>query len=392
MFGSIGRCPKCNKYMDRCICKADATPTPASQLSPAPRCKACNGRGLIGFLTSLRCNACDGKGRVAQPSPARSDEVRVAGNTGDGVLIIPARSDLTTAKWSDLPVAKHPPVPALSDMPDTGHEVSTDCRSPEGIATGLIDGMIAVARVLRNVDQSHPAVIAALKDLCSDEDVAALLAERTSSSDTIDGEEFRKALDKYIDARTKLQAGEMAKSFAALVTFIDARRATAGTPAEAGALDALRSIRDLAHFDTSPSAVAYYRKAENALAAIECRDAVELERATAGTTAPAPTQAQAFEFAAEYDEIRGDEGVYTLTSDDKWVLRNFLIELFEDVAGNTATAVPGGLRDDESDPVVLWAEIHRLQCEAKGPDGFATWKDAAVAERIRRVKAEKGDK
>jgi hypothetical protein len=65
-----------------------------------------------------------------------------------------------------------------------------------------------------------------------------------------------------------------------------ARRSTAGTTAAPSAADALRSIRDLARFDTSPSAAAYYRKAENALAAIECRDAVELERATAGNAAP----------------------------------------------------------------------------------------------------------
>jgi len=45
------------------------------------------------------------------------------------------------------------------------------------------------------------------------------------------------------------------------------------------------------------------------------------------------------------------------------------------------------LSEDESDPIVLWSEIHRLRSEAKGPDGFATWKDAAVAERVRRVKS-----
>ncbi len=36
-----------------------------------------------------------------------------------------------------------------------------------------------------------------------------------------------------------------------------------------------------------------------------------------------------------------------------------------------------------------WAEMHRLRAEVKGPDGYATWKDAAVAERVRRVKAER---
>lgn len=44
---------------------------------------------------------------------------------------------------------------------------------------------------------------------------------------------------------------------------------------------------------------------------------------------------------------------------------------------------------DETDPVILWAEIHKLREEIKGPDGYQTWKDAAVDERIKRVKAEK---
>lgn len=45
----------------------------------------------------------------------------------------------------------------------------------------------------------------------------------------------------------------------------------------------------------------------------------------------------------------------------------------------------------EDNPVDLWARIHRLEAEAKGPEGFATWRDAAVAERVRRVKAEKAE-
>lgn len=44
---------------------------------------------------------------------------------------------------------------------------------------------------------------------------------------------------------------------------------------------------------------------------------------------------------------------------------------------------------NESDPVVLWAEIWRLRAAIEGPDGFPTWQDAAVAERVRRVAAEK---
>lgn len=39
--------------------------------------------------------------------------------------------------------------------------------------------------------------------------------------------------------------------------------------------------------------------------------------------------------------------------------------------------------DTTSCPAELWAEIHRLRAELQGPDGHATWKDAAVAERIR---------
>jgi hypothetical protein len=48
----------------------------------------------------------------------------------------------------------------------------------------------------------------------------------------------------------------------------------------------------------------------------------------------------------------------------------------------------GPLPDSEEDPARLWAEIHRLRAAVQGPDGYATWQDAAVAERVRRVKAE----
>ena len=50
----------------------------------------------------------------------------------------------------------------------------------------------------------------------------------------------------------------------------------------------------------------------------------------------------------------------------------------------------GPLVDSEEDPARLWAEIHRLRAEvAGGPLGYATWKDAAEAERVMRVNAEK---
>lgn len=58
-------------------------------------------------------------------------------------------------------------------------------------------------------------------------------------------------------------------------------------------------------------------------------------------------------------------------------------------APQQAEAVPSSdLNTDEGDPVTLWAEIWRLREAVKGPDGYATWQDAATAERIRRVRAE----
>lgn len=61
----------------------------------------------------------------------------------------------------------------------------------------------------------------------------------------------------------------------------------------------------------------------------------------------------------------------------------------------TASAGPafskglGPLLDSEENPARLWAEIHRLRAAAQGPQGYATWQEAATAERVRRVKAEK---
>lgn len=44
-----------------------------------------------------------------------------------------------------------------------------------------------------------------------------------------------------------------------------------------------------------------------------------------------------------------------------------------------ADMVNAGLNAEE------YAELYRLREEVKGPDGFATWKDAAIAERMARV-------
>lgn len=44
---------------------------------------------------------------------------------------------------------------------------------------------------------------------------------------------------------------------------------------------------------------------------------------------------------------------------------------------------------ERAEPVAeLYAELYRLREEVKGPDGFATWKEAAIAERAARVKCE----
>lgn len=53
----------------------------------------------------------------------------------------------------------------------------TDCRSPDGVTIGLIDGMIAMARVLRKANLSSPEVQEALKDFTADEDVKFLMEQ-----------------------------------------------------------------------------------------------------------------------------------------------------------------------------------------------------------------------
>lgn len=45
----------------------------------------------------------------------------------------------------------------------------------------------------------------------------------------------------------------------------------------------------------------------------------------------------------------------------------------------------GPLVDSEEDPARLWAEIHTLRAAVAGPKGYATWQEAATAERMLRV-------
>jgi len=50
-----------------------------------------------------------------------------------------------------------------------------DCRSEVGITVGLIDAIISCARVIARRDLTAPAVVKALKDIRSDEDVRMIL-------------------------------------------------------------------------------------------------------------------------------------------------------------------------------------------------------------------------
>jgi hypothetical protein len=44
---------------------------------------------------------------------------------------------------------------------------------------------------------------------------------------------------------------------------------------------------------------------------------------------------------------------------------------------------------DSNDPIQLWAEIHTLRAALQGPNGFATWREAAVAERLNRAASDR---
>jgi hypothetical protein len=59
-----------------------------------------------------------------------------------------------------------------------------------------------------------------------------------------------------------------------------------------------------------------------------------------------------------------------------------------DAARAALAAQPAQATESDWTEVDLWAEIHRLREAVKGPDGYASWQDAATDERIRRVRAE----
>jgi len=99
----------------------------------------------------------------------------------------------------DLGVLKIDAVAKLSDLMETYDDFEglgvmtiskTDCRSPDGITIGLIDGMIAMARVLRKANLGAAEVQEALKDFTADEDVKWLMEH------SVQNWEFGEEVDK----------------------------------------------------------------------------------------------------------------------------------------------------------------------------------------------------
>lgn len=66
-------------------------------------------------------------------------------------------------------------VQALRAELDARTGPTIDCRSPEGVAIGLVDGMLAAAQILSTARRT-PALLEALRDLQEDPAVRSLLA------------------------------------------------------------------------------------------------------------------------------------------------------------------------------------------------------------------------
>ena len=73
-------------------------------------------------------------------------------------------------------------------------------------------------------------------------------------------------------------------------------------------------------------------------------------------------------------------------------MRGVGIKLATDACATERERLTAGVTPDGPDAdnlVALHAEIFRLRAELQGPEGFETWKDAAVAERVLRIEAER---
>lgn len=85
-----------------------------------------------------------------------------------------------------------------------------------------------------------------------------------------------------------------------------------------------------------------------------------------------------------------DDNAYLPTTDAEaaeWLPHSWVVDAI--VSAAAADHPRARFAEGEWTEVDLWAEIHRLRAAVKGPDGYASWQDAATAERLRRVKAEK---
>ena len=81
-------------------------------------------------------------------------------------------------------------------------------------------------------------------------------------------------------------------------------------------------------------------------------------------------------------------GYVTTRADSHVKMVNAIVAIEAESDRAHQAPAPVELHDDAS-PVDLWAEIHRLRAAVAGPDGYSSWQDAAVDERIRRVRAER---
>lgn len=70
-------------------------------------------------------------------------------------------------------------------MTSHSQDRTVDCRSDEGVTMGLIDGAIAIFRVLRLRDLTHPVVVEALRDIRADEDVRSVLLDPLTLDDDV---------------------------------------------------------------------------------------------------------------------------------------------------------------------------------------------------------------
>lgn len=84
---------------------------------------------------------------------------------------------IRTIKASDYQINDCDEIVLEVECPTGTVHSHTNCREPQGITVGLIDGIIAMARVLRHHNVNVEEVQEALKDLRADEDVAWLLGK-----------------------------------------------------------------------------------------------------------------------------------------------------------------------------------------------------------------------